>query len=725
MISHRGCAGPSGSWTGALLVGLAALFVIGVLAAPASADENCQVCHSNSGLVRSSDGSSVYVNPASLRNWSHSGVPCTTCHADAEPIPHKRRLAGVTCASCHGDIAEDVQESAHAEVRNGGKDHCAGCHGRHGSRSAAELGISVCQKCHGDITDIYRSSVHGVALANGDPEASTCQDCHGPPHEALPHANPEAPTNRANLAETCAECHADREMMIRRQITIPEAYTLYQKSVHGRSENGLAATCNDCHESHDLRRVMDPLSSIHRTNISHTCGRCHEQEAADYDRSIHGVASARGVMASPICTDCHGEHLIRGPTDPNSPVGKAGIIRTCSHCHEAEGIRETYGLAAGRLSTFNDSFHGLASKGGSPVVANCASCHGYHLVLPSTDSGSTTHPENLPVTCGKCHPGAGEKFAKGKVHEAMTAPSHPVLNYVRIIYIILILFTIGGMSVHNGLDFWIKVRNSLRTNMGKAAALADHSTHSIGRYYERMTGVERIQHGLLATSFLVLVYTGFALTYSESFLFSWFARLEGGYAWRSHIHRWAAVIMVLVSIFHVFYLMTRRGRSLLMDMLPRFQDAKDLVANGMYLTGMSAKPPRFERFGYIEKAEYWALIWGTVVMTLTGFILWFENQSLQFLDKWLLDLATIVHFYEAWLAFLAIVVWHFYYVIFNPDVYPINWTFLTGRVSEELMEHEHPRELERIKAAEAAAMQKSAGQPEKAGDTDQESPGKS
>jgi cytochrome b subunit of formate dehydrogenase len=138
-------------------------------------------------------------------------------------------------------------------------------------------------------------------------------------------------------------------------------------------------------------------------------------------------------------------------------------------------------------------------------------------------------------------------------------------------------------------------------------------------------------------------------------------------------------------------------------MLPRVQDVRDFITNARYLTGLRPTPPKFDRFGYIEKAEYWALIWGTVVMTVTGFMLWFENQSLQIFDKWVLDLATIVHFYEAWLAFLAIVVWHFYFVIFNPEIYPMNWTWLTGRMSEKVMEHEHPRELERIKAAEKAA----------------------
>ncbi|MBI4840968.1 MAG: hypothetical protein HY803_07820 [candidate division NC10 bacterium] len=132
-------------------------------------------------------------------------------------------------------------------------------------------------------------------------------------------------------------------------------------------------------------------------------------------------------------------------------------------------------------------------------------------------------------------------------------------------------------------------------------------------------------------------------------------------------------------------------------MLPRYQDVKEFVLNLGYLLGLRAEPPAFDRFSYIEKAEYWAVIWGSVIMAGTGFMLWFENLTLRYLAKWVLDLATLIHYYEAWLATLAILVWHFYSVIFNPDVYPLNWTWLTGKISEESLRHEHPREYDRLR----------------------------
>ncbi len=132
-------------------------------------------------------------------------------------------------------------------------------------------------------------------------------------------------------------------------------------------------------------------------------------------------------------------------------------------------------------------------------------------------------------------------------------------------------------------------------------------------------------------------------------------------------------------------------------MLPRLSDVKEVLHNIRYLVGLRSEPPRFDRFSYIEKAEYWAVVWGSVVMVVTGFALWFETATLRLLPLWAVDLATLVHYYEAWLASLAILVWHFYFVIFNPDVYPMNWTWLTGKISEGMLRHEHPREYERLR----------------------------
>jgi cytochrome b subunit of formate dehydrogenase len=661
--------------------------------------QECLACHGERAIAEAVPGPSgerLFVSDSTLVHSAHRGLECSSCHRDASSIPHPERLADVTCASCHADAARSVAQSAHRAAKAAA---CEGCHGGgHAVRAAASAGEASCRSCHAQVVDEYAASAHGVARSRGEADAATCRSCHGAAHDVRAQVDPRAGTSRVNIAMTCATCHADRALVVRRKIAIPEAVALYRNSVHGRSQDPAAATCSDCHEPHAIRPANDPAASIAPGNTAKTCGRCHGAEARAYAVSVHATALARDVRKAPTCTDCHGEHLIRGPRDADSPVSEAGVSTTCSSCHEAQGIRETYGLPAGRLSTYEDSFHGLAARWGQPAVANCASCHGFHDVLPSSDSRSWVSPERLPETCGQCHPGAGARFAMGPVHVAMATPSQPALYWVRWIYLVLIAATVGGMVLHNGLDFFSKLRRSLLAHLGKAVHLAGEA----GRQYVRMTRGARWQHGLLAASFFALVYSGFALKFPEAWPFAWLARLEVGYEWRRWLHRGAALVMVGVSLFHLGFLVTPAGRRMLRDMRPSGLDLRQVGENLLYMVGRRPDPPAFERFGYVEKAEYWALLWGTAVMSATGFALWFADQSLRVMPKWMLDLATLVHYYEAWLAFLAILVWHLYQVIANPDVDPMNWTWLTGRISEERLRHEHRAEWEALRAEEEA-----------------------
>jgi cytochrome b subunit of formate dehydrogenase len=110
------------------------------------------------------------------------------------------------------------------------------------------------------------------------------------------------------------------------------------------------------------------------------------------------------------------------------------------------------------------------------------------------------------------------------------------------------------------------------------------------------------------------------------------------------------------------------------------------------------------RFNFREKLEYLGLIWGTIVMTVTGLILWFKTEWLQFFPLWSWDVARAIHFYEAILATLTIIVWHFYSVVFNPDVYPMSWAWITGDLTEHEMEEEHGLELEKMKAQQRGEL---------------------
>jgi cytochrome b subunit of formate dehydrogenase len=161
---------------------------------------------------------------------------------------------------------------------------------------------------------------------------------------------------------------------------------------------------------------------------------------------------------------------------------------------------------------------------------------------------------------------------------------------------------------------------------------------------------------------------------------------------RATLHRVFAVVMVVSSVYHTWYLFAlKRGREELRAMLPGIGDVREFVANLLFYTWRSPKKARFGRYDYTQKAEYWALIWGTAIMALTGFILWFPAQAVKILPSWAVPAAQTIHYYEAWLATLAIIIWHFFFVIFHPEEYPMNWTWLTGRMSEDSVKHHHTR----------------------------------
>jgi cytochrome b subunit of formate dehydrogenase len=240
--------------------------------------------------------------------------------------------------------------------------------------------------------------------------------------------------------------------------------------------------------------------------------------------------------------------------------------------------------------------------------------------------------------------------------------------WIRLVYLWLIGLVVGGMTVHNLLDLVHKAR---RPSPPPAPA---------GPTPERMTRALRWQHGLVMASFPVLVYTGFALTYPESWWAAPLLRWETELGLRGALHRAAAVVLLVALGWHLVHLaVSRRVRGCLRGLGWSWRDPRDVVAALAHSLGRRPTPPRPGKFSYVEKAEYWAFLWGSVLMAVTGVLLWFADLSLRFLPKWITDVATAVHFYEAVLATLAIVVWHLYWVIFDPDVYPMDASWWHGR----------------------------------------------
>ncbi|HLW85429.1 MAG TPA: cytochrome b/b6 domain-containing protein [Candidatus Sulfotelmatobacter sp.] len=610
--------------------------------------DDCLACHSDATLSHEVNGknASLYVNPKAFKDSIHGGM--------------------FTCVDCHTDVTSAVHETTPKKI--------------------------TCAQCHADQQTAYDRSFHAKAVQGGNTRAATCVDCHGSPHELLPASDPKSRVHHNNIPATCGSCHG-RTLVMLDGGQGAQMVASYGLSVHGHAVatgSEKAAVCTDCHGTHEILDAKDSKSPIFKFNVPTTCGQCHEAISKEFKASIHGQAIAQGNWQAPVCTDCHGIHSIKSHTDPNSPVNAQNLAQaTCARCHEGMRLSQEFGVQGRRETTYLASYHGLASKMGSQVVANCASCHGSHSILPSSDPRSSINAANLAHTCGQCHPGVNAEFAAAKVH--VDAPlsadmGSKLVRWIRKFYLSMIFVVIGGMLLHNFILWRWKVldRRKLEHN-----------------FVTRMASRFRWQHATLLLSFIILVLTGFALKFPDS----WFASMMSmGEHFRRMLHRAAAVVLIAVSIYHLFDIaFSRPGRKLVRDLFPTLEDARGAWQNIAFHLGLLPAKPEFRRFNYAEKAEYWALVWGMFVMAGTGLMLWAKVSVGNHLPRWWLDVATAIHFYEAVLATLAIVVWHFYQVFFDPDVYPMNWAWWDGKMPLHHYQEEHALDSATLLEAASAA----------------------
>lgn len=606
-------------------------------------NSDCLACHGDPSFSTTVQGKpvSLYVGGQTFQKSVHGNLGCTDCHSEIKSIPHEPVHSKPSCGACHGD-----EEAA------------------------------------------YQLSIHGQARLHGNSHAAACIDCHGDPHAILPSGDPASKVYHSNIPATCGGCHQQKFVMTASGLST-QVFFSYEQSVHGRavSEGSQkAAVCTDCHGAHDILMAGDPKSRTFKFNVPATCGTCHAQQEQQYIPSVHGQAIARGNWLAPVCTDCHGIHTIQEPDNPSSSVSAGALAQiTCARCHQGVRLTSEFGVPGARVASYQASYHGLASRLGSTVVANCASCHGAHLILASADPRSTINKANLTVTCGKCHPGATAKFTRFPIH-AGTSPSADVgarvVAWVRQFYIGVIFLVLGMMLVHN-LVLW----------GSKAVSRRQLEQDTV----ERMTWNQRIQHWILLACFTVLVLTGFALIYPFSVMADFVGITDPV---RRIVHRIAGMTLIAAGLYHVCYVFAgRSGRRVLSEFLPQAKDIRDLWITLRYHLGLSQQKPHFGRFNYGEKFEYWALVWGTIIMACSGLMAWFQIMVTRFLPGWWIDVALTVHLYEAILATLAILLWHLYQVMFDPDVYPMNWSWWNGRMPLDRYKEEHELDSETILTA--------------------------
>ena len=311
---------------------------------------DCLSCHSNPNLKGTGSGQSkpLYVSADELAHSRHSRIACVQCHTGGTPSDVRACDTikdKVDCSICHDKEVDQYRESTHGTLAAQGSPDaplCEDCHSPHGTLgklNSADPTYSrnvpaLCAKCHQEghkaavrysgkqshIVDHYRESIHGQGLLQaGLTVTANCADCHTPHHE-LPSRDPRSSVNRANIAETCAQCHRG-------------IYELFTASVHSPNVTHSGKplpVCDDCHSAHSIQRT--DLSEF-RLNIMDQCGRCHQQITEAYFETFHGKVSKLGYLKTAKCYDCHGAHDILPVNDPRSHLSRNNIVATCGKCH--------------------------------------------------------------------------------------------------------------------------------------------------------------------------------------------------------------------------------------------------------------------------------------------------------------------------------------------------------------------------------------------------------
>ncbi|MCL4478261.1 MAG: hypothetical protein M1381_04065 [Deltaproteobacteria bacterium] len=327
-------------------------------------------------------------------------------------------------------ILSFIPSNASAQVKLYKK--CLLCHGRPGFKKVMP---------GGKVLELY---VNKEELENSIHNKLHCTDCHADVME-IPHLKKPGTVN-------CFRCHYKDNP----DNAIPA--NDYFQSIHGELLNKgdpSAPKCQNCHGGHNVQKVNSPLSTVNHRDVAYTCGKCHKTQYKRYVESIHGVAVLdKNIKSAPTCTTCHGKHLILAKYDPLSNIYPTHVLNICSKCHENKELIKKYNIPGGRVSTYKESYHGVADEFGSVRVANCASCHRAHLILPASDPRSSINKANLVKTCGRCHPNANIDFTKGKIHVNYKSKSSGIIYYIGLFFEILTISTLTVLFIHILFDLY-------------------------------------------------------------------------------------------------------------------------------------------------------------------------------------------------------------------------------------------------------------------------------
>ncbi|UCE24810.1 MAG: cytochrome b/b6 domain-containing protein [Candidatus Zixiibacteriota bacterium] len=274
-----------------------------------------------------------------------------------------------------------------------------------------------------------------------------------------------------------------------------------------------------------------------------------------------------------------------------------------------------------------------------------------------------------------------------------------------------------GREIKERLTFEANVLLNEAVTRLSPARIYERLAEAPKRTFQRFGINFRLQHALMFVSVIVLIITGMPLKFPELAISKFVVvDLFGGLENSTLIHRIGAVGLIIVGVWHLGYIVISRvGRRDFWLMIPRPRDIRDFFHTLLFFFGRRSSGPKCGRFSFIEKFDYWAVYWGMVIMIGSGIIMWFK----EWFPKYVYDIGREAHSDEGLLATLAIVIWHFYNVHFNPDVFPMSWVWWHGKLTEDEMKHHHPLEYAEIVEAESREIIEQKEQVEQAGSGDE------
>ncbi|MFC1557592.1 cytochrome c3 family protein [candidate division KSB1 bacterium] len=632
--------------------------------------------------------------------FAQDNSECYDCHSDPEFM---------TVDENDNEISLYVDNDLYVQTVHGDF-YCIDCHtaldGMEGGHDVPVDDVD-CAVCHEDVDDIYQTSIHGQLRAIGDKAVPVCADCHGT-HTTFPASDSRSMVNKFNLMFTCAACHQNQELTDANIFKKPDAIPQFYESVHAKGliRDGLivAPSCNDCHGTHDIQNASNPRSPVYSRNVYKTCGVCHTKVEETYENSVHGQLVESGDRRGPVCTNCHESHSIIAP---DQIAFKQHSDEKCGQCHED------------MLDRYHETFHGKAMALGSTDVASCYDCHGYHDIVRTENPASYIHPDNKVETCRKCHEGANENFAGYITHaNHLDKESNPQLFYVFVFMTMLLVGVFLFFGLHTLL--WIIRSAALFLRDSKTFKESKIKVKKGELLYIRFTPIQRFLHAAMIISFTLLALTGIPLKFYYAGWANFLMGMFGGVNNAGYLHRVAALILIGIFVIHVINLTRKflpkigkisRGPSGKFSikafiayffrpesLIPNKRDLADFWNHNKWFFGKGPKP-KFDKWTYWEKFDYFAVFWGVLFIGLSGLVMWIPTFFTKFLPGWIINVAMIIHSDEALLAAGFIFTFHFFNVHFRIEKFPMDTVIFSGRISKAELIEEREGWYERLSEA--------------------------